>query len=53
MYFIKLLADGDIVVAVETVEEPEYVQVLNGVTEVKEGMSLKIPKLKVKKKKKR
>ena len=30
-----------------------YVQVLNGVTEVKEGMSLKIPKLKVKKKKKR
>ena len=30
MYFIKLLADGDIVVAVETVEEPEYVQVLNG-----------------------
>lgn len=30
MYFIKLLADGDIVVAVETVEEPEYVQELNG-----------------------
>ncbi len=30
-----------------------YVQVLNGVTEVKEGMSVKIPKLKVKKKKKR
>lgn len=30
MYFIKLLADGDIVVAVESVEEPEYVQELNG-----------------------
>ena len=30
MYFIKLLADGDIVVAVESVDEPEYVQDLNG-----------------------
>lgn len=30
MYFIKLLADGDIVVAVESVDEPEYVQELNG-----------------------
>lgn len=26
MYFIKLLADGDIVVAVEELEEPEYVR---------------------------
>ena len=30
MYYIKLLADGDIVVAVETVEDPEFVQEQNG-----------------------
>ena len=30
MFFIKLLADGDVVVAVESVEDPEYVQELNG-----------------------
>lgn len=30
MYFIKLLADGDVIVAVESLEEPEYVREENG-----------------------
>ena len=30
MYFIKLLADGDVVVAVESVDAPEFVRELDG-----------------------